>query len=92
MSNALEYRHLSRSNAARAELRRQFEPTGDPAGDCRALTIGSPLVKTMNVSNKSGRKPVGFIFRTWITREGVRDYAKDHGLKAWRIPIFRKRK
>jgi hypothetical protein len=39
------------------------------------------------------RKPTGYIFRTWITREGVRDYAKDHGLKAWRIPIFtRKRK
>jgi len=38
------------------------------------------------------KKPIGYIYRTWITREGVRDYAKDHGLKAWRIPIYRKRK
>lgn len=35
------------------------------------------------------RKPVGYIFRTLITREGVKVYAKDYGYKAWRIPVYR---
>jgi hypothetical protein len=35
------------------------------------------------------RKPKGYIFRAWITRNGVRVYAKDYGLKAWRIAIYR---
>jgi len=38
---------------------------------------------------KDKRKPVGYIFRTWITRNGVKVWAKDYGLKAWRIPIYR---
>jgi hypothetical protein len=37
------------------------------------------------------KKPCGFIFRTWVTRNGVRVYAKDHGLKAWRIPVYSKK-
>lgn len=36
------------------------------------------------------QKILGYIFRTWVTRNGVRDYAKDHGLRAWRIPIYAK--
>lgn len=28
-----------------------------------------------------------YIFRTYITRNGVRIYARDYGLKAWRIYI-----
>jgi hypothetical protein len=35
-------------------------------------------------------KPSGYIFRTWITRNGVRVYAKQYGLKAWRIPVYPK--
>jgi len=38
---------------------------------------------------KQGKKPRGYIFRAWITRNGVRVYAKDYGHKAWRIPIYR---
>ena len=35
------------------------------------------------------RKPARYIFRTWRTsRDGTRLYAKDFGLKAWRIPIY----
>jgi hypothetical protein len=36
------------------------------------------------------RKPIGYIFRAWITRDGVKVWAKDYGYKAWRIPIYRK--
>lgn len=35
------------------------------------------------------RKIVGWIFRAWVTRkDGTRDWARDHGYKAWRIPIY----
>ena len=33
------------------------------------------------------KKPSAYIFRTWITVNGVKLYAKDYGYKAWRIPI-----
>jgi hypothetical protein len=36
------------------------------------------------------KKPCGYIFRTWITKDGVRLYAKDYGFKAWRIPVYSK--
>jgi hypothetical protein len=36
------------------------------------------------------QKPFGYIFRTWITKNGVRLYAKEYGLKAWRIPVYKK--
>lgn len=38
-------------------------------------------------------KPVSYIFRTWRKdpRTGEILYAKDYGLKAWRIPIYRKK-
>lgn len=30
-----------------------------------------------------------YIFRTFIVRkDGRRDYARDHGFKAWRIPVY----
>jgi len=29
-----------------------------------------------------------YIYRTYITRNGQRIYARDHGLKAWKIPIY----
>jgi len=35
------------------------------------------------------RKPVGYIFRAWITVNGEKRWAKDYGYKAWRIPIYR---
>ncbi|NUO10434.1 MAG: hypothetical protein HUU08_17560 [Candidatus Brocadia sp.] len=38
--------------------------------------------------NRRSRRIIGYIFRTWITRNGVRDYARDHGFKAWRIPVY----
>ena len=35
------------------------------------------------------RRIVGWIFRAWVTRkDGTRDWARDHGYKAWRIPIY----
>lgn len=34
---------------------------------------------------------IGYIFRAWVTRrDGTRDWARDHGIRAWRIPIYRK--
>jgi hypothetical protein len=36
-----------------------------------------------------GKKPVAYIFRAWITRNGEKLWAKDYGYKAWRIPIYR---
>jgi hypothetical protein len=38
---------------------------------------------------KSGKKPSGYIFRAWITKNGEKLYAKDYGYKAWRIPVYR---
>ena len=33
-------------------------------------------------------KNVKYIFVAYVTRaDGTRDYARDHGLKAWRIPV-----
>jgi hypothetical protein len=37
------------------------------------------------------RKVLYYIFRTWVTRkDGTRDYARDHGFRAWRIPVYSK--
>lgn len=39
--------------------------------------------------SQKARKIVGFIFRAWITRkDGTKDWARDHGKRAWRIPIY----
>jgi hypothetical protein len=38
---------------------------------------------------ETSRKAKYFIFRTWITVNGVKRYAKDYGYKAWRIPIYK---
>lgn len=35
------------------------------------------------------RKVAYYIFRTYITKNGVRYYAKDYGKKAFRIPVYR---
>jgi hypothetical protein len=42
------------------------------------------------MSSPLGKKPLYYIFRTWITKNGVRLYAKDYGMKAWRIPVYGK--
>ena len=35
------------------------------------------------------RRVLYYIFRTFIVRkDGRRDYARDHGFKAWRIPVY----
>lgn len=40
-------------------------------------------------SQRGSRKILFYIFRTWITRkDGSRDYARNHGFKAWRIPVY----
>ena len=40
-------------------------------------------------TEKRQRKIVGYIFRAWITRkDGTKDWARNHGRKAWRIPIY----
>ncbi len=37
------------------------------------------------------RKVIGYIFRPWITRkDGTRDWAKNHGKRAWKIAIYAK--
>jgi hypothetical protein len=37
------------------------------------------------------RRVLFYIFRTWVTRKDGRwDYAKDHGRRAWRIPVYEK--
>jgi hypothetical protein len=38
----------------------------------------------------TSKKPTGYIFRAWITVNGVKLYAKDYGHKAWRIPVYKK--
>lgn len=35
------------------------------------------------------RKVSYYIFRPYITKNGVRYYAKDYGKKAFRIPVYR---
>jgi uncharacterized membrane protein YphA (DoxX/SURF4 family) len=41
--------------------------------------------------NQKVRRIIGYIFRAWITRkDGTRDWARDHGYRAWRIPIYEK--
>lgn len=35
------------------------------------------------------RRVAYYIFRTYITKNGVRYYAKDYGKKAFRIPVYR---
>lgn len=43
------------------------------------------------MANDAKRKIVGWIFRAWVTRkDGTRDWARDHGLKACRIPVYAK--
>jgi hypothetical protein len=43
------------------------------------------------MANNAKRKIVGWIFRAWVTRkDGTRDWARDRGLKAWRIPVYAK--
>ena len=57
---------------------------GDPN-----LHVGlrSQYGKTMHTTDK--HKPVGYIFRAWITVKGEKRWARDYGLKAWRIPLYR---
>jgi len=41
------------------------------------------------MAKNAKRKIVGWIFRAWVTRKnGTRDWARDHGYKAWRIPVY----
>jgi len=41
------------------------------------------------MAKNTKRKIVGWIFRAWVTRkDGTRDWARDHGYKAWRIPVY----
>ena len=43
-------------------------------------------------TRSGSRKIIGYIFRAWITRkDGTRDWARDHGYRAWRIPIYEDR-
>jgi hypothetical protein len=41
------------------------------------------------MAKNAKRKIVGWIFRAWVTRKNdTRDWARDHGYKAWRIPVY----
>lgn len=37
---------------------------------------------------ENARQPKYYIFRTSITKDGVKYYAKNYGKKAFRIPIY----
>lgn len=39
-------------------------------------------------NKNDGRKVIGFIFRSSMTINGVKYYAKDYGKRAFRIPIY----
>jgi hypothetical protein len=41
-----------------------------------------------SLAQPKGKRIVGYIFRAWITKDGVRLYAREYGHKAWRIPIY----
>lgn len=43
----------------------------------------------MDSQSQDGRQVAYYIFRTKMTVNGVTLYAKDYGLKAFRIPIYR---
>ena len=43
----------------------------------------------MNSEGRDSRPVAYYIFRTKITVNGVTLYARDYGLKAFRIPIYR---
>jgi hypothetical protein len=41
------------------------------------------------MAKNAKRRIVGWIFRAWVTRkDGTRDWARDHGYKAWCIPVY----
>ncbi|RLB10869.1 MAG: hypothetical protein DRG63_13535, partial [Deltaproteobacteria bacterium] len=56
------------------------------------ITFGI-LPEMADAKTRSGpRRIIGYIFRAWITRkDGTRDWARDHGYRAWRIPIYERR-
>ena len=41
------------------------------------------------MKRNSQYKSVAYIFRTVITIDGKKIYARDHGKKAFRIPVYR---
>ncbi len=43
----------------------------------------------MEAPETERREVAYYIFRASITINGVKHYAKDHGLKAFRIPVYR---
>ena len=43
----------------------------------------------MNPGSQSDREVAYYIFRASITKNGTKIYAKDYGLRAFRIPIYR---
>ena len=45
--------------------------------------------RQMNTDGRDTRPVAYYIFRTKMTVHGVTLYAKDYGLKAFRIPIYR---
>lgn len=44
------------------------------------------MAKTLN-KNKAKNCEQTYIFRPWITKNGKRIYAKQYGIKAFKIPI-----
>lgn len=42
-------------------------------------------------SPSQAKRIVGYIYRAWrLDKAGNRLYARDYGLRAWRIPIYEK--
>lgn len=47
------------------------------------------LVRLRKGSAMKKRRIIGYIYRPWITRpDGTRDWAINHGRKAWKIPVY----
>lgn len=42
----------------------------------------------MRQQSQVRRVIIGYIFRPYITKNGVRIWARDYGRKAWRIPVY----
>lgn len=40
-----------------------------------------------NSTNKTAEEDIEYIYRPWITRNGVRIYASSYGKKAFKIPV-----
>ena len=41
------------------------------------------------IVEREDRIVIGYIFRAWRMINGVKQYARDYGFKAWKIPVYK---